>query len=179
MKEPERRASVVPQRLGVGRRVRRVKSPRSWPQACTLLGFSQGMVWILSRALAHSPLPLSLTRIIYLKRETKQGGMLSCVQCTNSVQCEKTIVENLNQFFFAAEHFFEIAFGGQGKRQRQMEAEGLETGYADRGRRFVRLLHPAVDIIAIQEKKKTIIPFYGTSVKWLSEAEGSPILLSC
>lgn len=35
-----------------------------------------------------------------------------------------------------------------------MEAEGLETGYADRGRRFVRFLHPAVDIIAIQEKKK-------------------------
>lgn len=59
-----------------------------------------------------------------------------------------------------------------------MEAEGLEAGYADRGRRFVRLLHPAVDIIAALTQK-TIIPFYSTSVKWLNEAEGSPVLLSC
>lgn len=72
-------------------------------------------------------LPL-LTRIIYLKRETKQGGMLSCTQCANSVQCEKAIVENLNQFFFAAEQFFEIAFGRRGKdrdrwRQRHWERD--------------------------------------------------------
>lgn len=29
--------------------------------------------------------------------------MLSCAQCSNSVHCEKAIVEHLNQFFFAAE----------------------------------------------------------------------------
>ena len=40
-----------------------------------------------------------------------------------------------------------------GKRQRQMEAEGLGAGYADRGRRFVRLLHPAADIIAVLTQK--------------------------
>jgi len=47
-----------------------------------------------------------VTRITYLKRETKQGSMLSCAQYTDSVHCEKTIVENLNSFFLAAEQFF-------------------------------------------------------------------------
>lgn len=36
-----------------------------------------------------------------------------------------------------------------GKRQKQIVAEGLETGYADRGRRFVRLHHPTAGIIAV------------------------------
>lgn len=35
-----------------------------------------------------------------------------------------------------------------------MEAEVLGAGYADRGQRFERLLHPAVDIIAILTQKK-------------------------
>lgn len=35
------------------------------------------------------------------------------------------------------------------KRQKQIVAEGLETGYADRGRRFVRLHHPTAGIIAV------------------------------
>lgn len=64
--------------------------------------------------MAHSP---PLTRIIYLKRETKQGGMLSCAQCSNSVQCEKAIVENLNRVFFSvtAEQLFEIRVWTAGK----------------------------------------------------------------
>lgn len=67
-----------------------------------------------------------------------------------------------------------------GKRQRQMGAKALGAGYADRGWRFVRLLHPTVDIIAVLLLKKNNDPFLcGTSVKWLSEAEGSPVLLSC
>lgn len=47
-----------------------------------------------------------------------------------------------------------------GKRQRQMEAEVLGAGYADRGRRFVRLLHPAADIIAVRTHKKNNDSFY-------------------
>lgn len=35
-----------------------------------------------------------------------------------------------------------------GKGQKQIDRARLETGYADRGRRSVRSLHPAVDIIA-------------------------------
>lgn len=70
------------------------------------------------------------------------------------------------------------------KRQKQIVAEGLETGYADRGRRFVRLHHPTAGIIAVlththTHAHKTMIPLYSTSVKWLSEADGSPVLLSC
>ncbi len=83
--------------------------------------------------------------------------MLSCAQCSSSVQCEKTIVENLNQFFFAAEQFFEIA-----GKDRQMEAEALGAGYADRGRRFVRLLLPTADILAVRTQKRTTTPFYST-----------------
>lgn len=88
------------------------QKPKILATGLHLAGLFQGMVWILRGVLAHSP---ALTRIIYLKRETKQGGMLSCAQCSNSVQCEKAIVENLNQFFFAAEQFSEIAFGRQEK----------------------------------------------------------------
>ena len=36
-----------------------------------------------------------------------------------------------------------------GKGQKQIQVEMQETGYADRGRRFVKLLLPAVDVIAI------------------------------
>ncbi len=52
--------------------------------------------------------------------------MLSCAQCTNSVRCEKAIVENLNQFFFAAEQFFEMVFWMTGKdrwKQRHREQD--------------------------------------------------------
>lgn len=43
--------------------------------------------------------------------------MLSCAQCSNSVQCEKAIVENLNQgfFFVTAEQLFEIRVWTVGK----------------------------------------------------------------
>lgn len=52
---------------------------------------------------------------------------------------------------------------GDGKRLRQMEAQGLEAGYADRGRRFVRVLHPAVDIIAALTQKQL---FLSTALHW-------------
>lgn len=41
------------------------------------------------------------------------------------------------------------------KRQKQIVAEGLETRYADRGRRFVRLHHPTAGIIAVLTRTHT------------------------
>lgn len=37
-----------------------------------------------------------------------------------------------------------------------MEAEALGAGYADRGRRFVKLLHPTADIIAVLTRKEQL-----------------------
>lgn len=41
-----------------------------------------------------------------------------------------------------------------------MGAEALGAGYADRGWRFVRLLHPTADIIAVVPQKKNNDPFF-------------------
>lgn len=91
-----------------------------------LAGLSQGMVWILRGSLAHSP---PLTRIIYLKRETKQGGMLSCAQCSNSVRCEKAIVENLNQvFFFFSSQLSSSLRSVFGRREKTETDGGRGTG---------------------------------------------------
>lgn len=55
--------------------------------------------------------------------------MLSCTQCSNSVQSEKAIVENLNQFSMQLSSSLRLCLD-DGKRQ--MEAEALGAGYADR-----------------------------------------------
>lgn len=52
-------------------------------------------------------------------------------------------------------------FGGREKAE--TEAEGLEAGYADRGRRFLRLLHPAVDIIGALTQKQWLL---STACQW-------------
>lgn len=60
--------------------------------------------------------------------------MLSSTQCSNSVQCEKAIVD-LNQFFFAAQQFFQIVWAmekdrGQHrgwKQDMQIEEGGLSN----------------------------------------------------
>lgn len=131
--------------------LRRVRSPTILATGLHLAALSQGTVWILSGTLARSP----LTGIIYLKRETKQGGMLSCTQCTDSVQCEKAIVENLNQSFFAAGQSFQIAFGWLEKTETD-ESTGLEAGYADRGGRFVnKKNHHPLRILLLSWHKKS------------------------
>lgn len=141
-----------------------------------LAGLSQGMVWILTGALAHSP---ALTRIIYLKRETKQGSLQSCTQCEHSVRCEKAIVENPNRFVFAAKPLFEITFGRQEKTKTDASRGAGSRIFRQRmEQRSVRRLHPHWAKQCCPDTKRTTVSFYGTLVKWLSEARWSPALWS-
>lgn len=73
----------------------------------------------------------SVTTITYLKRTTKCDTP-SCAQCSESSMKRLLFVVSLDD----------------GKGQKQTDTARLETGYADGGRRSVRSLHPAVDIIA-------------------------------
>lgn len=157
----------------------RVRSPRSWPQACTLLGSPRA--WCEYWAgLWHTPPPHPShpphTRIIYLKRETKPDGMLSCTQCSNSVQCEKAIVENLNQFLCSWAVLWDCVWttGKDRWKQRRWEQD-MQIERTE----VCKTSPPHCGYYCCPDTKRTTIPFCGTSVKWLSEAEGSPVLLSC
>lgn len=76
--------------------------------------------------------------------------MLSCTQCSEP-SVKSLLLKIEISFSLRPSNFFDTVFKrwrGK-KRQKQIVAEGLETGYADRGRRFVRLHHPTAGIIAV------------------------------
>lgn len=120
------------------------QKPKILATGLDLAGLSQGMVWILSGAL-----PPRLYKDYLFKEGNKTGRHAKLRSMHQLSPVWKDYCWKLKSVFLCS-----WAVLWDRVWRRQMEAEGLETGYADRGRRFVRFLHPAVDIIAIQEKKR-------------------------
>lgn len=170
MAEPDRRAH------GVGQRLRRVRSLRFWPQACTLLGSPRAWCeyWV---ELWHTPPFFFFFYKDYLFKEGNKTGRHAKLHSMHQLSpVWKGYCWKLKSVFLCSWAVLRDCVWMTGK-DRQMEAEVLGAGYADRGQRFERLLHPAVDIIAVlTKKKKQWSLLYGTSVKchikgWVKQKE--------